>query len=73
MALTDGTPYYPPRPSVEQGVIIQGAIGVQSSVANRLMYAQELMEAADDHLSRSTSSTAGSPSKQVVSILQNNN
>ncbi|KAL9584282.1 MAG: hypothetical protein Q9212_002225 [Teloschistes hypoglaucus] len=71
MALSDGTPYHLPRPSVEDGVIMEGAVGVQSSVADLLTYSQKLMQAADDQCSRNTTSTEGSPLKQVPTLLEN--
>lgn len=71
MALADGTPYHLPRPSVEDGVIMEGAVGVQSCVADLLLYAQKLMDAADDQLSKNTTSTDGTPLKQLPTILQN--
>ncbi|KAL9103693.1 MAG: hypothetical protein Q9163_001287 [Psora crenata] len=71
MTLTDGTPYHLPRPSVEDGVIMEGAVGVQSSVVDLLGYAQKLMDTADDQLSNNTTSTDGSPLEQLPIILQN--
>ncbi|KAI4088601.1 MAG: hypothetical protein LQ344_005939 [Seirophora lacunosa] len=71
MALSDGTPYHLPRPSVEDGVIMEGAVGVQSSVADLLTYSQKVMQAADDQISRNTTSTEGSPLKQVSTLLEN--
>ncbi|MCJ1434732.1 hypothetical protein MMC27_004102 [Xylographa pallens] len=70
MALSDGSPFHLPRPSVEDGVIMEGAVGLQSSVRDLLMYAQKLMEAADDQTARKTTSTEGSPLKQLPTILQ---
>ncbi|KAL8630163.1 hypothetical protein Q9189_004084, partial [Teloschistes chrysophthalmus] len=71
MALSDGTPYHLPRPSVGDGVIMEGAVGVQSSVADLLTYSQKLMQAADDQSSRNATSTEGSPLKQVPTLLKN--
>lgn len=36
MALSDGKPYHLPRPGVEDGVIMESAVGVRSSVADLL-------------------------------------
>lgn len=71
MALSGGTPYHLPRPSVEDGVIMEGAVGVQSSVADLLTYSQKVMQAADDQISRNTTSNEGSPLKQVSTLLEN--
>lgn len=71
MALFDGTPHHLPRPSVVDGVIMAGAVGIQSSVADLLTYSQKLMQAADDQFSRNTTSTEGSPLKQVPTLLEN--
>lgn len=70
MALSDGTPYHLPRPSVEDGVIMEGAVGVQSSVGDLIKFSQKLMEAADDQLSKNVTSTEGSPLKQLPTLLQ---
>ena len=70
MALSDGTPFHLPRPSVEDGVIMEGAVGVQSSVKDLIKYSQKLMEAASDQLPRNVTSTADSPFKQLPTLLQ---
>ncbi|KAL9106190.1 MAG: hypothetical protein Q9187_008593 [Circinaria calcarea] len=70
MALSDGSPFHLPKPSVEDGVIMEGAVGVQSSVRDLLTYSQKLMEAADDQLKRQATSTEGSPLKKIPTILQ---
>ncbi|MCJ1398273.1 hypothetical protein MMC11_001470 [Xylographa trunciseda] len=70
MALSDGSPVHLPRPSVEDGVLMEGAVGLQSSVRDLLTYAQNLIEAANDQKSRQTTSTEGSPLKQLPTILQ---
>ena len=70
MALSNGSPFHLPRPSVEDGVIMEGAVGLQSNVRDLLMYAQKLMEAAEDQNARKTTSTEGSPLKQLPTILQ---
>lgn len=58
-ALSDGTPYHLPRPFPEDGKIMQGAVGVQSSVHDLLLYYIALMEAAADQKDRQ--STGGEP------------
>lgn len=70
MALSDGSPFHLPRPRVEDGVIMEGAVGVQSCVGDLITYSQKLMEAADDQLCRNATSTEGSPFKQLPTILQ---
>ncbi|KAL8897524.1 MAG: hypothetical protein Q9207_007176 [Kuettlingeria erythrocarpa] len=70
MALSDGTPFHLPRPSVEDGVIMEGAAGVQTCVTDMLKYAQKVMQCADDQFSRNTTSTKGSPLKQLPTLLK---
>ena len=70
MALSDGTPFHLPRPSVEDGVIMEGAVGIQASVLDLIKYSQDIMEAADDQISKNVTSTEGSPLKQLPTLLQ---
>ena len=46
MALSDGSPFQLPRPQVEDGTVMEGAAGVQSSVNDLLKYSRILMETA---------------------------
>ena len=68
MALSDGKPWHLPKPSIQDGVIMEGAGGVQSSVIDMLNYSQKFMEALNDQLTRNVTSTAGSPFKQLPMI-----
>lgn len=70
MALSDGTPFHLPRPSVEDGVIMEGAVGIQASLLDLIKYSQNIMEAADDQISKNVTSTERSPSKQLPTLLQ---
>lgn len=69
MAFSDGTPFHLLRPSVEDGVIMEGVVGVQRSVADLLKYSQEIMRTADDQFARNTTSTAGSSLNQLPTLL----
>lgn len=70
MALSDGTPFHLLRPSVEDGVIMEGVVDVQSSVTDLLKYAQNIMTTADDQFSRNSTSTKGSPLAQLPTLLE---
>ena len=70
MTLFNGTPYHLPRSSVEDGVIMEGAVGVQSSVCDLIKFSQNFMEAADDQLSRNVISTEDLSLKQLPTLLQ---
>ena len=41
MALFNETPFHLPRPDVEDGLIMEGAVGLQSSVRDLLIYDQK--------------------------------
>ena len=68
MALSNVTPFHLPWPGVEDGVIMEGAVGLQSSVRDLLIYAQKMMEAEEDQKSRKATATKGSPLKQVPTL-----
>ena len=69
-ALTDGTPYHLPRPFLEDGQIMQGAAGVQSSVHDLLLYYTALMKAAADQEQHQTTSTDGNPLDQAPMLFK---
>ncbi|KAL8838630.1 MAG: hypothetical protein Q9170_002076 [Blastenia crenularia] len=69
-ALSDGTPYHLPRPFPEDGKIMQGAVGVQSSVHDLLLYYRALMEAAAAQTEHHSTSTQGNPLVQAEMLLK---
>ncbi|KAL8745156.1 MAG: hypothetical protein Q9190_002688 [Brigantiaea leucoxantha] len=70
MTLSDGSPYHLPRPSVENGTIMEGAAGVQSSVNNLLRYAQAIMDTPAEGTLEQHVSELNSPFKQLQEILK---
>ena len=69
MALSDGSPLNLPRPRVENGTIMEGAAGLQSSVGDLLKYSQILMKTAEQPSSLGID-TRNSPFRQVQEILK---
>ena len=67
IALSDGSPFSLPRPRVEDGTIIEGATGLQSSVSDLLKYSQVLTSTAEQ---QSNSDKLNSPFRQLQIILQ---
>lgn len=70
MALADGTPYHLPWPDPEDGKVMEGAVAVQSNVHDLLNYYAATLFAAEDQQKHGTTSTDGSPLKQVSIMLQ---
>ncbi|KAF2446063.1 beta-lactamase/transpeptidase-like protein [Karstenula rhodostoma CBS 690.94] len=70
-ALSNFQPYHlKPRPQFEDGHIMQGAVGVQSSVADLLKYYNALLAAWDDQSQHGTTETSDNPLFQVPTLLQ---
>lgn len=70
MALSDGSPLQLPRPQVEDGTIMEGAAGVQSSVTDLLKYSRVLMETAAKQELDQADQILSSPFKQLHVILR---
>jgi CubicO group peptidase (beta-lactamase class C family) len=61
-ALSSFEPYHlTPRPQFEDGHIMQGAVGVQSSVADLLRYYKALLAAWDDQTQHGTTASSDNP------------
>jgi CubicO group peptidase (beta-lactamase class C family) len=70
-ALSSFEPYHlTPRPQFEDGHIMQGAVGVQSSVADLLRYYKALLAAWDDQTQHGTTASSDNPLFQVPTLLQ---
>ncbi len=62
MALSDGTPCHLPRPQQEDGKLLGGAAGVQSSVRDLLVFYKNIMNAAQEQ-------SHDGPLKNIPTIL----
>ena len=69
MALASGTPARTERPSVVDDKIMFGAIGINSCVKDLLVFYGDMMRAGADQLAHGTTSTEGSPFRQVPTLL----
>ena len=68
---SDGTPFhFPHRPCLDDGAIMQGAIGAQSCVRDLLIYYKALFAALENQTEHSTTSTQDNPLVQVPKQLQ---
>ncbi|KAK4455290.1 beta-lactamase/transpeptidase-like protein [Podospora aff. communis PSN243] len=68
MALSSGTPARTERPFAGNDQIMFGAMGVNSCVKDLLIFYGEALRACNDQLARKTTSTEGSPFKQVSTM-----
>ena len=64
------SPHLVHRPPIEVGASMEGAVGVKSSIHDLLIYYREFLKARKDQFARHTTSTAGSPFKQVQELLR---
>ena len=71
MALENGRPFHLPRPFPEDGTVMEGAVAVQSNVADLLKFYGAIMEAGEHQAKHGATSTPGSPLKQVPTLLAN--
>ena len=63
------SPYRVHKPPIENGAAMEGAVGVKSSVRDLLTYYKHFLRSRKDQISRQTTSTPGSPFKQVRELL----
>jgi CubicO group peptidase (beta-lactamase class C family) len=68
----DATPCPVPRPHMPEGTLMNPAGGIQSTVNDLLKYYGTLMKSANDQYQSRTTSTPGSPLKQLTQVLSSN-
>ena len=67
--LSDGSPCLVASPTVANGVIMQGAAGVKGNVKDLLQYCKAFLHAAKDQRARNSTTTPGSPFKNLQTLL----
>ncbi len=72
IAFDDATPRPVPRPHMTEGTLMNPAGGIQSTVNDLLKYYGTLMKSANDQYQSRTTSTPGSPLKQLTQVLSSN-
>jgi CubicO group peptidase (beta-lactamase class C family) len=72
MTFDDATPCPVPRPHMAEGTLMNSAGGIQSTVNDLLKYYGTLMKSANDQYQSRTTSTPGSPLKQLTQVLSSN-